>query len=113
MQISTLSEQENDYNKVVLIYDECSGKLELKNQKPKYQITSPKGLLASTENVVLKLHYNVQPWVGVLTWTPQIEFLKWKKVKGGVSKAFRLPAIKVKEEKKKAANGGATGGKRV
>jgi len=68
--------------------------LVLKNQKPKYQITSPSG----------KLHYNVQPWVGVLTWTPQIEFGGWKKMKGGVSKKFKLPAIKVKakEGEKKA-----------
>lgn len=78
----------------------CRGKIELKNQKAKYQITSPKGQLANTENVVLKLHYNVQPWVGVLTWTPQIEFGRWKKFKGGVSKVFKFPAIKVKETKK-------------
>ena len=77
--------------------------MELKNQKPKYQITSPTGKLAETDNMVLKLHYNVQPWVGVLTWTPQIEFGNWKKVKGGVSKAFRLQALKAKktEEAKK------------
>jgi signal peptidase complex subunit 3 len=49
---------------------------------------------------VLKLHYNVQPWVGVLTWTPQMEFGVWKKVKGGVSKAFQLPALKVKDAAK-------------
>lgn len=80
------------------------GKLELKNQKAKYQITSPTGKLAETDNMVLKLHYNVQPWVGVLTWTPQIEFGSWKKVKGGISKAFKLPAIKAKKaaEKKSA-----------
>lgn len=76
------------------------GKLELKNQKPKYQITAPAGKLAETDNVVLKLHYNVQPWVGALTWTPQIEFFRWKKVKGGISKVFRFPALKKKEEKK-------------
>jgi signal peptidase complex subunit 3 len=78
--------------------------LVLKNQKPKYQITSPSGKLASTEDVTLNLHYNVQPWVGVLTWTPQIEFGGWKKMKGGVSKKFKLPAIKVKakEGEKKA-----------
>jgi hypothetical protein len=51
--------------------------------------------------VVLKLHYNVQPWVGVLTWTPKVEFLKWKKVKGGVSKVFKLPALKAKKEPEK------------
>jgi signal peptidase complex subunit 3 len=60
--------------------------------------------LAETDNVVLKLHYNVQPWVGVLTWTPQIEFAKWKMVKGGVSKVFSLPALKKKEEKKKTSS---------
>ncbi|TVY85771.1 Signal peptidase complex subunit [Lachnellula willkommii] len=84
--------------------DPSRGKLELKNQKAKYQITSPTGKLAETDNMVLKLHYNVQPWVGLLTWTPQIEFGSWKKVKGGISKAFKLPAIKAKKvaEKKNA-----------
>jgi hypothetical protein len=76
------------------------GKVELKNQKSKYQITAPSGKLAETDDVVLKVHYNVQPWVGVLTWTPQIEFGKWKKVKGGVSKLFNMPALKKKDEKK-------------
>lgn len=71
--------------------------LELRNQKPKYQITAPSGELANTDNVVLKVHYNVQPWVGMLTWTPQMEFGGWKKMKGGVSKAFRFPALKVKK----------------
>jgi len=80
--------------------DPSRGKIELKNQKPKYQITSPSGKLAETEDVVLKVHYNVQPWVGVLTWTPQIEFGRWKKVKGGVSKLFNMPALKKKDEKK-------------
>ena len=78
------------------------GKIELKNQKAKYQITAPSGKLAETEDVVLKVHYNVQPWVGVLTWTPQIEFGAWKKLKGGVSKAFTLPALKKKDEKNSA-----------
>ncbi|TVY48210.1 Microsomal signal peptidase subunit [Lachnellula occidentalis] len=83
--------------------DPSRGKLEFKNQKAKYQITSPDGKLAETDNMVLKLHYNVQPWVGVLTWTPQIEFGRWKKVKGGISKAFKLPAIKVKKVAEKKA----------
>jgi hypothetical protein len=51
--------------------------------------------------VVLRVHYNVQPWVGILTWTPQIEFGSWKKIRGGVSKAFKLPPLKVKKEEKK------------
>jgi signal peptidase complex subunit 3 len=53
--------------------------------------------LAEVEDVVLKVHYNVQPWVGVLTWTPQVNFGRWKLVKGGVSKPFKLPALKKKE----------------
>jgi signal peptidase complex subunit 3 len=48
--------------------------------------------------VVLKVHYNVQPWVGVLTWTPQLEFGAWKKLKGGKSKIFKFPALKVKKK---------------
>jgi len=40
-----------------------------------------------------------------------MEILKWKKIKGGMSKVFRLPAIKVKEEKKKAT-AGSTGGRK-
>ncbi len=77
------------------------GKLELKNQKAKYQITSPTGKVAETDNVVLKLHYNVQPWVGILTWTPQVEFGTWKKVKGGVSKVFKFQALKPKKVENK------------
>ena len=46
----------------------------------------------------LYVHYNVQPWVGILTWTPQVEFGKWKLMKGGVSKLFKLPALKKMEE---------------
>ncbi|ESZ90170.1 hypothetical protein SBOR_9444 [Sclerotinia borealis F-4128] len=88
--------------------DPSRGILKLKNQKAKYQITQPSGKLASTEGVVLKVHYNVQPWVGALTWTPQIEFLRWNKVKGGVSKVFGLPALK---EKKKV--GEETGAKKA
>ncbi|TQS38810.1 hypothetical protein Golomagni_00676 [Golovinomyces magnicellulatus] len=72
------------------------GKLNLKNQKAKYQITSPTGKVAELDNMVLKLNYNVQPWVGALTWTPQLEFWRWKKLDGGVSAPFKLPAIKAK-----------------
>ncbi|RDW78503.1 microsomal signal peptidase subunit (Gp23)-like protein [Coleophoma crateriformis] len=83
--------------------DPSRGKLNLKNQKAKYQITSPTGKLAETDDVVLKVHYNVQPWVGMLTWTPQVDFGGWKTMKGGVSKAFTLPALKKKKEEPKKA----------
>jgi len=87
--------------------DPSRGLINLKNQKAKYQITAPNGKVAETSDVVLKVHYNVQPWVGVLTWTPQVEFARWRKVKGGISKAFSLPPLKKKkeEEEKKARAG--------
>lgn len=92
-----------DFRRGRIVADDINrGKIELKNQKAKYQITAPAGKVAETDNVVLKVHYNVQPWVGILTWTPQVEFGRWKKVKGGVSKVFKLPALKVKKEEKKA-----------
>jgi signal peptidase complex subunit 3 len=50
--------------------------------------------------MVLQVHYNVQPWVGVLTWTQEKNFLNWETVKGGISKVFKLPALKKKDEKK-------------
>ncbi|KAF3021537.1 hypothetical protein E8E14_012671 [Neopestalotiopsis sp. 37M] len=80
--------------------DKSRGLLQLKNQKPKYQITHPSGKIAETDDVVLKVHYNVQPWVGFLTWNQGQDYGLWKAVSGGLSKAFSLPAIKKKEEKK-------------
>ncbi|OLN82146.1 Microsomal signal peptidase subunit 3 [Colletotrichum chlorophyti] len=79
--------------------DPSRGILKIKNQKPKYQITHPSGKVAETDKVVLKLHYNVQPWVGLLTWNQNQDISSWKKLKGGVSKVFKFPALKVKEKK--------------
>jgi signal peptidase complex subunit 3 len=47
--------------------------------------------------VVLRLHYNVQPWVGLLTWNKNSEFWKWKPLKDNVSKKFTLPEVKKKD----------------
>lgn len=80
--------------------DPSRGKLSLKNQKPKYQITHPTGRIAETGDVTLRVHYNVQPWVGVLAWNQDRDFGLWKKLVGGVSAAFELPAIKKKDEAK-------------
>ncbi|ETS80534.1 hypothetical protein PFICI_08063 [Pestalotiopsis fici W106-1] len=80
--------------------DKSRGLLQLKNQKPKYQITHPSGRIAETDDVVLKVHYNVQPWVGFLTWNQGQDYGLWKAVSGGLSKAFSLPAVKKKDEKK-------------
>ncbi|KAK1760790.1 hypothetical protein QBC47DRAFT_368207 [Echria macrotheca] len=82
--------------------DPSRGKLSLKNQRPKYQITHPSGKMASTEDVTLRLHYNVQPWVGILSWNQNVDYGRWKKLAGGLSKKFALPALKKQDEKKKA-----------
>lgn len=78
-----------------------SGILKLKNQKPKYQITHPSGKIASTNDVVLKLNYNVQPWVGLLTWNMDKQIGIWDPVKGGASDKIALPAIKEAKPKDK------------
>lgn len=77
----------------------------MKAVKSKYQITAPSGKLASTENVTLTVHYNVQPWVGILTWRSQMDLGAWKVMKGGVSRAFSLPAVKEKRTVKDQAGG--------
>ncbi|KAK8148324.1 Signal peptidase complex subunit [Beauveria asiatica] len=79
--------------------DPNRGKLKLKNQKPKYQITHPSGKIAQTEDVTLKLHYNVQPWVGLLTWNLPRDLFLWKTMSGGESDKLALPALKVKDSK--------------
>ena len=53
--------------------------------------------------MALRLHYNVQPWVGVLTWNQQRDIGPWKALSGGLSKVFSLPATKSKDAPKKAA----------
>ncbi|KAK0673986.1 signal peptidase subunit-domain-containing protein [Cercophora samala] len=88
--------------------DPSRGKLQIKNQRLKYPLTHPTGKLAQTKDVRLKLHYNVQPWVGFLSWNQAQDWGKWKALKNGLSKKFTLPAVKVKEQaKKKTTTGGA------
>ncbi|PNY27363.1 Signal peptidase complex subunit SPC3 [Tolypocladium capitatum] len=82
--------------------DPSRGILKLKNQKPKYQITHPSGKIAEVGDVTLKLHYNVQPWVGLLTWNMDRDIFLWKTVTGGLSDKFALPALKSKDSKGKA-----------
>ena len=74
------------------------GIIRLKNSKPKYQITDISGILSERTNVTLEVGWNVQPWVGALTWTlPEgMEVGRWKGVKGGKSKAFDMPPLKAK-----------------
>ena len=74
------------------------GIIKLKNTKPKYQITDITGNLAERGNVTLQVGWNVQPWVGALTWTmPEGSDLgRWKGVAGGKSKVFDMPSLKGK-----------------
>ncbi|KAI1377434.1 signal peptidase 22 kDa subunit [Hypoxylon crocopeplum] len=82
--------------------DPGRGKLSLKNQKPKYQITHPTGRIAETGDVVLHVNYNIQPWVGVLTWNQGFDLGLWKKMAGGISTAFELPSLKKKDGDEKS-----------
>ncbi|KAG6003235.1 hypothetical protein E4U54_000729 [Claviceps lovelessii] len=81
--------------------DPSRGLLKLSNQRPKYQITHPSGKVAQLDNVTLRLHYNVQPWVGFLTWNMAEKLGYWSPVQGGVSEPFQLPVVKVKSADKK------------
>lgn len=87
------------------------GILKLKNQRPKYQITHPSGKVAMVENVTLKLHYNVQPWVGLLTWNMDSKLGYWYPIQGAVSEAFEFPAVRSKDAASKKAAAGAAGSK--
>ncbi|KAJ3500854.1 hypothetical protein NM208_g17057 [Fusarium decemcellulare] len=78
--------------------DPNRGVLKLRNQKPKYQITHPSGKIAEKDDVEIKVHYNVQPWVGLLTWDQGQDIGVWKKFAGGVSGKFQLPALKTKKK---------------
>jgi len=77
--------------------DPSRGLLSLKNQRPKYQITHPSGRIAQTADVTLRLHYNVQPWVGLLTWDQDSDMGLWKSLQGAASRTFALPALKQKD----------------
>ncbi|KAF3009685.1 hypothetical protein E8E13_008466 [Curvularia kusanoi] len=73
------------------------GVLHLDAQRPKYQITDITGKLQNRENVTLELGWNVQPWVGALTWTNWETVGVWKGLEGGRSEAFAFPEIGAKK----------------
>ncbi|KAL8738073.1 MAG: hypothetical protein Q9181_001097 [Wetmoreana brouardii] len=83
------------------------GLIRLKNSKPKYQITDISGQLHGTSNVTLEVGWNVQPWVGALTWTigEGNDWGRWQRLKGGRSKAFDMPALKLKGVNQEAVKG--------
>jgi len=73
------------------------GRINLKNQKPKYQVTDPTGLMSERSNVTLQVSWNVQPWVGALVWDKGYlgsRVGSWKPGRVGASKSFDLPALK-------------------
>lgn len=77
------------------------GELHLANQRPKYQITDITGKLGNRTDVILELGWNVQPWVGALTWVNWEKIGAWKALKGGRSEAFEFPEVGAKAVKKK------------
>lgn len=77
------------------------GIVRLNNQKPKYQITDASGKIAERENATLTLHWNVQPYVGLLTWTNTATYGRWSGLKGGRSQSFDFPALLSAENIKK------------
>ncbi|KAF2721116.1 signal peptidase 22 kDa subunit [Polychaeton citri CBS 116435] len=77
------------------------GILKLSSQKPKYQVTDATGKLAERANATLHLRWNVQPWVGALTWTNKVDFALWGKLDGGRSRVFDFPPLKGSEAAKK------------
>ncbi len=73
------------------------GVLTLKNQKPKYQITDPSGVLSERGNATLQVSWNVQPWVGALIWDKGFlggRLGKWEAGSVGRSDVFEFPALK-------------------
>ncbi|KAF2864585.1 microsomal signal peptidase-like protein subunit [Piedraia hortae CBS 480.64] len=70
------------------------GIVRLQNQKPKYQITDISGRMAERANATLHLHWNIQPWVGFLTWDKAHPIGKWKPLEGNTSPEFTFPVLK-------------------
>lgn len=86
------------------------GLLRLDGQKPKYQLTSPTAKLAARNNATIALNYNIQPWVGALTWAsgtlaPERAawWSTWQALPNARSAQFALPARKNETEARRAA----------
>jgi len=69
------------------------GELHLTSQRPKYQITDISGKLQNRTDVILELGWNVQPWVGALTWANKRTYGAWEGLKGGFSEPFDFPEV--------------------
>ena len=88
------------------------GVINLKNQKPKYQITDPSGILSERGNATLQVSWNVQPWVGALIWDEGFlgnRLGSWEAGKVGRSDVFEFPPLKgAKPETVKVGEGAQT-----
>lgn len=91
------------------------GVISLKNQKPKYHITDPSGVISERTNATLQVNWNIQPWVGALIWDKGFfgnRVGPWEAGKEGISKPFSFPALKgskpevVKEKEPKTPEAG-------
>ncbi|KAH0562251.1 hypothetical protein GP486_003047 [Trichoglossum hirsutum] len=74
------------------------GLVRLRAVKSKYQITDVAGKMAEKGNATLELGWNVQPWVGALTWTTHRQLGGWKALRGGRSEPFDFPGLQVKKK---------------
>ncbi|OCT52625.1 putative microsomal signal peptidase subunit (gp23) [Cladophialophora carrionii] len=73
------------------------GVFSLNNQKPKYQITDPSGIISERGNATLHVSWNVQPWVGALIWDKGYlgsRLGTWEAGSGGRSEIFEFPPLK-------------------
>ncbi|KAF2455650.1 signal peptidase subunit-domain-containing protein [Lineolata rhizophorae] len=84
------------------------GLLKLDNQRPKYQITDASGQLAERANATLELGWNIQPWVGLLSWSNWGGLATVKEIDGGRTEPFDFPDVvgQVKKEELKTEVGG-------
>ena len=80
------------------------GILKLDNQRPKYQISDVSGRIAGRANATLELGWNVQPWVGALTWRTSeivglgkmVDEASAEALQG--SESFEFPTLKAKAD---------------
>jgi signal peptidase complex subunit 3 len=74
------------------------GLIRLRGVKSKYHISDISRKMAGRQNVTLEVGWNIQPWVGALTWTGKRDLFlgNWKALKGGVSEPLGLPELPIK-----------------
>lgn len=89
------------------------GVLRLRGQKGKYQIGDITGRLAERSNVTLSVGWNVQPWVGLLWWSPRSGAIPRTSGTAGTSKPFDFPELKGSKRPEGAAAEGQASKEKV